>query len=46
MFKKIHDAKDLEALLRAWHGKRAAKYFLLTGRYIFVYDKTMCSDAI
>lgn len=30
MFKKIHDAKDLEALLRAWHGKRATTNFFLT----------------
>ena len=30
MFKKIRDAKDLEALLRAWHGKRATTNFFLT----------------
>ncbi len=30
MFKKIRNAKDLEALLRAWHGKRATTNFFLT----------------
>ena len=42
MFKKIPDTKTLEALLRAWHSKRAmTNFFLPEEEYLPVAKKWM-----